>query len=120
MVPEQPTPEWPLARSTDPTTSHLAAERLTATGERDRQRAIVLALVLDHPGKTSLELGELSTELDRYQVARRLGDLANAGLLRKGSSRLSMVGPVKGRREAVTWWLSVRQPPTGNGQATLF
>lgn len=43
---------------------------------------MVLELVTKNPGKTSKELGELGT-LDRYQVARRLSDLHNAGLVRK-------------------------------------
>lgn len=70
----------------DPVTSHLAAADLTASGERDRQCAEVLAAVRKYPLMTSRELGE-AAGLDRHAVARRLSDLMHAGRVERPGQR---------------------------------
>jgi len=88
----------PIARRTDPITSHLAAQEVTREGIRGKQAAIVLELVRRCPGKTSLELSRMC-DLDRYQIARRLSDLEHAGEVEKGEIRLCDIAG----RMAVTW-----------------
>jgi hypothetical protein len=94
-------PSAPIARRKDPASSRAAAEAITGSGERQRQTAEVLRLVRDHPGYTSLELTRF-TDLDRYQVARRLPELEQALAVRKGEIRPCNVG----HRPAVTWWMA--------------
>jgi hypothetical protein len=86
----------PRARSTDPSTSHEAAEAMVASGAIGRQAAEVLAAVQRWPGLTSLELGA-RMEIDRWAVARRLPELEPAHV-RRGEPRT-----INGRRH-VTWW----------------
>lgn len=89
----------PVARATDPATSHLAAEAITASGARDAQAQLAAEAVRKHPGHTSNELAELCP-LDRYALARRLPECATAGAVRRGQSRECRVSG----RSAVTWW----------------
>lgn len=76
----------PAARNSDPVTSHLAAEEITASGVRFSQQRQVAHAVRRHPGHTSQELAEL-TGLDRYMLARRLPECETAGRVRKGPMR---------------------------------
>ncbi len=70
----------PRSRRDDPLSSKRAAEQMDRSGTLRGQRKIALDLVKQFPGKTSKELAELGT-LDRYQLARRLPELATMGLL---------------------------------------
>jgi hypothetical protein len=88
----------PIARKTDPVTSHIAAQEITHEGTREKQAAIVLDLVRRYPGNTSMELSQYCN-LDRYQIARRLADLEHAGEVEKGIMRVCSVSG----RMAVTW-----------------
>ena len=88
----------PIARNTDPQTSHRSATELTTSGKRDAQKARVLTAVKDHPGLTSSELARISG-LDRYLVARRLPDLRNDRLVYNGQARECSVT----RKQALTW-----------------
>jgi hypothetical protein len=88
----------PVARAADPKPSKLAAAEITASGRREGQLLAVLALVKKFPRSTSLELSRHSS-LDRYVVARRLPELAHAGLVAKRSVRQCVVG----HRPATTW-----------------
>jgi hypothetical protein len=91
--------ETPAARRTDPHTSHLAAEQITASGQRGQQQAQAIAAVRAFPGKTSFELA-METKLDRYMLARRLPECVTAGAVRKGPARTcSITG-----RQATTWF----------------
>lgn len=101
-------PVTPVAANADPHTSHVAARRVTRDGTRGRQADEVLRLVRAYPGLTSQELSEHSVEvgyttpLDRYQVARRLSELAdpaNGGLIERGEARECTVT----RHLALTW-----------------
>ncbi len=88
----------PIARNTDPVSSHMAASEITGHGIRQKQAAIILELVRKYPGRTSLELSRLC-DLDRYQIARRLSDLEHAGEIEKGEIRVCRIAG----RMAVTW-----------------
>lgn len=91
--------DTPRARATDPQTSHEAAEAIKASGELGRQQAAVLALVRRFPGRTSIELAALSERrFDRYQVARRLPELAPVYVRRSDA-----VVEINGRRHH-TWF----------------
>jgi hypothetical protein len=88
------------ARKGDPVTSHLAAAHMEDSGQLSRQCRAVLELVKQHPGLTSFELSECSTQFDRYQIARRLADLAKANKVAKASEpRPCQVT----RRQAYPW-----------------
>ena len=89
----------PAARATDPESSHLAAEEITASGKRQEQIGLAITAVRDHPGNTSMELSEL-TGLDRYMLARRLPDAETAGAIRRGEQRVCQVS----NRRALTWY----------------
>lgn len=88
----------PASRRTDPETSALAEEEINATGSRKGQQKHVLFLVSQHPGHTAKEL-ELYSLLDRYQIQRRLSELADLKI-RRGSKRTCQVTG----RKAVTWY----------------
>lgn len=94
----------PIARSSDPTSSHAAAAAITRDGTRGEQAAQVLAALLRHPGMTSRELAHLAG-LDRYVVARRLPELAQATppRARKGEGADARYCQRSGRL-ACTWW----------------
>lgn len=84
------------ARTTDPITSHMAAAAIQ--GEASRQRVVIRKLVEEHPGLTSQELAEHS-DLDRYQIARRLPELRAKGKVIMGHYRPCKVSG----RQAHTW-----------------
>ena len=84
----------PRARSTDPGSSHAAATDMERSGKMGAQMAEALRLVRAYPGLTSKQLAEVS-ELDRYQIARRLPDLEKKGLARHVD---------RGRGEQVRWF----------------
>lgn len=87
----------PAARATDPLTSHLAADEITASGTRQRHVEIVIAAVRANKGLTSLELADVCG-LERHEVARRTSDAETAGAIRKGPVKRQANG-----RSAVTW-----------------
>lgn len=104
MKPEQAQLSWleqPVARRTDPATSHEAAERVTRDGSRARQVAACLDAVRRWPGCTSAELA-VRMGVSRYMPARRLPELRSAGKVANGVSRECSVT----RRAALTWELS--------------
>jgi DNA-binding MarR family transcriptional regulator len=75
-VREQP----PMARRTDPLSSHAAADRMQESGAAESQRRKALEAVKEYPGSTSKELAE-RCHLDRYMLARRLPELSRMGLI---------------------------------------
>lgn len=91
--------ETPIARASDPMSSHLAANEMTASGRRGQQIAWAIAAVRAYPGRTSQELCEV-TGIDRYTLARRLPDAVTAGAIRKGIQRACSVTG----KTALTWW----------------
>lgn len=91
--------QTPAARSSDPVTSHMAADEVTRNGTRQTQIELVVGMVQGNPGKTSAELAEL-TGHDRYMIARRLADACGIHV-KKGEPRKCDVS----KRQAVTWWM---------------
>lgn len=87
----------PIARLTDPETSHLSAEEITKSGERARQQHAVLVLVKKYPSHTSMELSR--SGIDRHTIARRLPELESAGLVCRGQRRCCGVTG----KMALTW-----------------
>ena len=90
----------PLARATDPGTSHMAAERVVEfLGTHD---AIILAVLRRRPfsGFTSEQIADRCS-LTQAQVARRMKQLADAGLvLRTGETTTQ-----RSDRDATVWKL---------------
>lgn len=74
--------ETPIARASDPETSHLAGDAITASGRRAHQQAQTVAAIRAFPGRTMQELAEL-TGLDRYVLGRRVSECETAGLVRR-------------------------------------
>ena len=98
----------PIARRTDPASSKEAAAAITASGARTDQRSQCLAAVKEHPGKTSLELADL-TGICRYVLARRLSELQQLRQVHKGA----LVRCAASGRLGCAWWLGPDplQPP---------
>jgi hypothetical protein len=101
-VPVKPKPApapLPASHRTDPPTSKEAARNFRDSGRLGLHQQIVLQAVREHPGSTHSELAE-GTVLDWLQTARRLSELAKAGLVRQGEARPCRI---KGSR-CTTWW----------------
>ena len=92
----------PIARTTDPWTSHAGAVEVTDSGRRRTQAERCLDVVLTRPGLTAGEIGEL-TGLGHVPAQRRLSDLKAAGKVGIGMAR-----QFQGRPQ-VTWGLTDRQ-----------
>ncbi len=81
----------PIARDTDPETSHRAARLHTLTGKRAKRMRQVLALVVQYPGHTAHEYGNLMIKAypDLPVLTcittphKRLSDLRQLGLVEK-------------------------------------
>lgn len=97
--------ETPAARRTDPESSHLAAEHITANKVRAAQQQDAYAAVRAFPGKTSAELAELTGQ-DRHQLAKRLPECRTAGMVRNPKddegNRILRACTTSGR-PAMTW-----------------
>ena len=95
--------DQPIARNTDPVTSHQAAAELTQSGTRAAQQHAVLEAVKKFPLRTSAEIAE-AAGIDRYAAARRLPELRNSGLVRNGteSRRCGVTG-----KRAMVWFVPV-------------
>ena len=92
----------PIARTTDPCTSHAGAVEVTESGRRQTQAERCLDVVQARPGLTAGEIGEL-TGLGHVPAQRRLSDLKAAGKVGVGTVRQYLGRP------QVTWWPSDRQ-----------
>ena len=92
----------PIARTTDPWTSHAGAVEVTDSGRRKTQAERCLDVVLTRPGLTAGEIGELPGR-GHVPAQRRLSDLKAAGQVGVGMAR-----QFQGRPQ-VTWWPTDRQ-----------
>ena len=92
----------PIARTTDPWTSHAGAAEVTDSGRRRTQAERCLDVVLSRPGLTAGEIGEL-TGLGHVPAQRRLSDLKAAGKVSVGMARQYLGRP------QMTWWPTDRQ-----------
>lgn len=88
----------PRARNTDPMSSHEAAER-QRHGRANTDAMAVLACVKAMQGATSAELAAFYG-LDRHMIARRLPDLEERQLVRRGEIRKCKAHGTN----AVTWY----------------
>lgn len=90
--------ELPMARVTDPLSSHEAASHLERIGAARAQREQALSAVKLHPGMTSKELA-CETGLDRHMLARRLPEIEKMNWV-YATGRRPNVGPLR--------WFEVR------------
>jgi DNA-binding MarR family transcriptional regulator len=77
-----------LARTTDPQSSHDAAERVRPL--IPGQKRLVLEALREHGPHTSKDLARLA-DLDRYMVARRLPDMERDGLVERVPGEVPVV-----------------------------
>ena len=92
--------ERPLARSTDPETSHIAAEEITEEGQLVGLRRRAYELVRDNPGRIARELSAIAGDHDARTINRRLGEIERMGLIYRGAEkRCEVTG-----RLCATWW----------------
>lgn len=85
----------PLARTTDPLSSHVAAADVVASGTTKRHRELLLELIAAHPARTGRGLSEIAIakghgDLDVAAVSKRLPELLRDELV-------EVVGGVDGR-----------------------
>ena len=72
----------PLARTSDPQTSHDAADKLVKSGKRKSQVDLVVEAVARHPGLTYMELADLDDNtLNAQQFSKRIPDARGEGLI---------------------------------------
>jgi hypothetical protein len=96
---DEPCPKGPpIVRPTDPTTSRLAADKLTHGGGRETMKGIVYAGLEANPGLTAKEL-EAKLGYSDGAVRKRLTDLEADGLAERGPARVCRIS---GER-AQTW-----------------
>ncbi|MHA2219167.1 MAG: MarR family transcriptional regulator [Candidatus Hodarchaeales archaeon] len=91
---------YQVSRRDDPVSSHLAENEINRSGKRKTQLMTVYKCIQLFPGCTSKELTQFCI-YDRYQIARRLADLKNIGVVRQGPIRKCRIGG----RPSVTWFL---------------
>ena len=101
-----PAPPRPLARATDPTTSHLAARFVARSGVlstqlRETLTALAAEIVAGQRYPTSHEMAHGDAE-KRYLYGRRLSDLEKLGYVEKHAQRRCR----QTERQAVTWGLT--------------
>jgi hypothetical protein len=89
---------WPLCRSTDPSTSRMAAEEMVGSGKIGRHEQIILNGVRNYPGWTSAELTGVVL-LRHDQIHKRMRGLVRKGLISEGPPRVCR----KHGRMMVTW-----------------
>lgn len=90
--------EPPLARNTDPATSHLAAQEVREQLAGLRLRTY--EFVRNHKGKIARELTTLAGDKDARTINRRLNELEKAGLIYRGEERRCEITG----RLCATWW----------------
>ena len=72
--------DWkPIARATDPVTSHESAEKVAAGTDRAKQCAAVLSIIEAHPGCTA---AYVASRVDFEGSWKRVSDLKTAGRIR--------------------------------------
>ena len=90
----------PLARTSDPQTSKLAADKLVKSGKQARQVDLVADAVARYPGLTYTELANKpGVILNLSQLSKRIPDAARMGLIESKKTRLCSVTG----NDAATW-----------------
>ena len=93
-----PNVQTPIARNSDPAPSHIAAEKLRASGKLRAQQQRVLDALTRWPGSTAVELAT-SSGIDRYTVSRRLPELVPLWARRGRPRACTVAGTIQG-----TWY----------------
>ena len=88
------------ARTSDPETSHAAAERHERTGVAASRRLLIEKEVTLRPGQTYREIAR-AVGLDPVETMRRLNDLELRRIVAKGPVRECTVSTIKSR--CSTW-----------------
>ena len=92
-----------LSKKNDQDTSYEAAENYDKTGKRNHHFSLILIAMSGLSPFTSAEIAAWS-ELDRWQVARRLPEMARAGLVaRDGKKTCSVL-----KSNCVAWKLTAK------------
>ena len=91
-------PMPPVARTTDPASSHAAESEINSNGTRSAQSREVLEALKRHGPATTAELSEASG-MSRHIIGRRISDLVHGGLVVRGVLRTCKVG----NRMATEW-----------------
>lgn len=92
----------PIARRSDPPTSHQAAAEITSDGTRSRLTELALELVRTRPGLCANELDELAQACNVRggEIHKRLKELERTGQIKQGEPRISTVT----KRHCLTWY----------------
>ena len=91
-----------LARRGDPWTSKKSAEEIIDSLSALRKRAF--DLIKANPGKIARELSDIANDRDERKIGRRLNELEELGLIRRGEERKCAVTG----RYCATWYLTER------------
>jgi hypothetical protein len=97
---KKPDLEFPMARASDPVTSHEAADRVATGGIAHGQRAAILEKVRELPGCTASEIGRALGHAGNHVACRRLPELEEKELVKRGTPRICKVTGFR----AATWW----------------
>jgi DNA-binding HxlR family transcriptional regulator len=100
----------PVSRNQDPETSHQAELELTVLGKRAVRCRQVLRLIADNNGSTTGELArymhhkhpELPIACSVESPHKRVSDLEEKGLVRRGESRVCL----DSGRERIAWYVT--------------
>ena len=88
----------PIARTTDPATSHAGAMLTTHTGARVTHMAMIDAYVRANPGYPRAVIAQ-GVGLSEYETSKRLSDLKSAGKIEPGPAVV-----VRSGRQQQTWY----------------
>jgi hypothetical protein len=99
--------DWPLARKTDPGTSWAAARAVEDSCELAGLRRRAVELVTQNPGRIARELSSLAGDSDPRTLNRRLGEVEDMGLVRRGEARRCAVT----NKLCATWWPADEEIP---------
>lgn len=94
----------PVARLSDPVTSHVGAQEVTDSGARQSHMRTLLAYIEQHPGQPRAVIAA-ACRLSEYEASKRLSDLKNTGQVKTGEA----IRVPSGRLQAT--WTAVS--PTG-------
>lgn len=86
-----------LARSSDPQTSHAAAEHIVRSGRVRSLQTIAFNAIVCNPGKTASELAQITGEANLH---KRMAELERQDLIYRGRPKTCSVTG----RQAITYW----------------
>lgn len=107
----RPRPLPPIARLHDPASSHRAADAFTESGRRTTHIHRILLALSERNGQTAAEIAA-HLGLEHVQVARRMSEMEQRGLVKRDRSPDFTVRLRKCKvtgHPCVTWWLVEQQ-----------